>query len=153
MAWAAGVLPVSVRPDGEPVALLGLDAWSKGGKWSDFAGGAEPGDASPEDTALRELREETGGKCVRLCAADLGNAMCVRDETPSGKVIVRFVARVPWDPDAPRRFVPNAEKTAAAWFELRRLPRLRYVFYCQMERDMPRLVRWILHGKQDGSNV
>lgn len=132
--WAAGVLPVSTMDDETPVVLLGRDARWKGGGWSDFAGGGETVDASPEDTALRELEEETSG-LVRLERADLLVAARFRDVTPRGKTLHRFVVRVPFDPSLPDRFVENPEKVAIAWFALNKLPYLRRVFETQMRRD------------------
>lgn len=145
--WAAGVLPVSVR-ESVPVVLLGLDARDKGGKWSDFAGGGEGCDPSPRHTALRELDEETGG-AVRLTLADLETPLLeLRDVTPSGKSLHRFVVRVPFDPDLPGRFrgSKDDEKAALAWFPLDALPPLRRVFWQQMRRDAPAISRLVLAG-------
>ena len=140
--WAAGVLPVSMH-DGVPVVLLGLDAADKGGKWSDFAGGGEPCDPTPRDTALRELAEETGG-AVHLTPAALDRPLLeLRDVTPSGKSLHRYVVRVPYDPDLPGRFrgSKDDEKAALAWFPLDALPPLRRVFWQQMRRDGPVIAR------------
>ena len=52
---AAGILIVSVSPDGEPVVLLGRDEVRKGGRLSDFAGGADDVDETIDYTAVREL--------------------------------------------------------------------------------------------------
>lgn len=145
--WAAGVLPVAVREGGRgqpvPVILLGLDARDKGGKWSDFAGGGEECDPSPRHTALRELDEETGG-VVRLTLADLEASLLeLRDVTPSGKSLHRYVVRVPYDADLPSRFTgaKDDEKAALAWFPLDALPPLRRVFAQQMRRDGASIAR------------
>lgn len=134
MRWAAGVLPVSVHA-GVPMVLLGLDARGKGGKWSDFAGGGEPEDASPVHTALRELAEETGG-ALTLRQADLAGALPFRGTTPSGKTLYRYVVKIPYE-DVPSRFAgsKNDEKTRLAWFPLHDLPPLRHAFDRQMQRD------------------
>lgn len=135
--WAAGVLPVAVREDGQPVILLGLDARDKGGKWSDFAGGGESCDPSPKHTALRELDEETGG-AVRLTLADLETPLLeLQDVTPSGKSLHRYVVRVTHDASLPDRFrgSKDDEKVALAWWPLDALPPLRRVFWQQMRRD------------------
>lgn len=140
--WAAGVLPVAVH-HGRPEVLLGLDARDKGGKWSDFAGGGETCDPSPRHTALRELDEETGG-VVRMTLADLEAPLLeLRDVTPSGKSLHRYVVRVPFDADLPGRFTGSKdhEKTALAWFPLDALPPLRRVFWQQMRRDGPAIAR------------
>lgn len=134
--WAGGVLPVAVAPGGEVVVLLGLDAVSKGGRWSDFVGGFEPEDASPRHTALRELAEETG-RALTLALADLDHSLELTDTTPSGKQLHRFVVHIPFDAGLPRRFAGSKddEKVALAWFSVHRLPRMRRVFADQMHRD------------------
>lgn len=137
--WAAGVLPLALR-GGRPVVLLGRDALAKGGRWSDFAGGREPQDETPRDTALRELREETGG-AVAVDAALLDAALALVDVTPSGKVLYRYAVRVKYDAGLPGsfRWSHNDEKLELAWFDLDRLPPMRRVFADQMRRDAPRL--------------
>lgn len=141
--WAGGILPVAVRDDGVPVALLGRDSRDKGGRWSDFAGGGEAVDASPAHTALRELAEETGG-VLPLRLADLESSLQFRDTTPSGKTLWRYVVRVPYDPGLPAAFTgaKDGEKTALAWFPLARLPPLRRVFGLQLRRDGPAIERF-----------
>jgi 8-oxo-dGTP pyrophosphatase MutT (NUDIX family) len=61
-ACAAGVLPVSVTPEGNRVVLLGYGACSQGGVyrhfWSDFGGKLDPAETARE-AALREFHEET----------------------------------------------------------------------------------------------
>lgn len=136
--WAAGILPVAMRGD-TPVALLARDSPAKGGHWSDFAGGGEACDAGPEETALRELREESGG-CVRMGREDLARALRRRDRTPRGKVLHRFIVKVPYDPGLPSRFTPNDEKTEMGWFPLRSLPRMRRAFAIQMALDNAAIV-------------
>lgn len=137
--WAAGVLPVAVEPvTGTVVVLLGRDAAAKGGTWSDFAGGGEPEDPSPRHTALRELAEETGG-ALALTLDDLRDALEFRGVTSSGKALFRYVVRVPFDPEVPRRFKGSKddEKTALGWFPLDAPPPLRRVFGQQLRRDAP----------------
>lgn len=58
---AAGLLLWAPRPDGTPAVLLQHRApWSHhGGTWG-LPGGARDSHETPEDTALREAREETG---------------------------------------------------------------------------------------------
>ncbi|NBU16385.1 MAG: NUDIX domain-containing protein [Actinobacteria bacterium] len=144
MCWAAGILLVAVH-DGVPVMLLGRDHWSKGGKWSDFAGGGEAVDWSPEATALRELDEETGG-AVRLSINDLAGCLRMTDVTPSGKTLHRFVVRVPYDPKIPLTFrsAKDQEKTELRWFPMRSPPPLRRVFWHQLHRDGDRIMRHAL---------
>lgn len=146
--WAGGVLPVSLGGDGAPVVLLGRDSRDKGGRWSDFAGGGEAVDASPAHTALRELAEETGG-ALTLRLADLESCLEFRGVTPSGKVLHRYVVRVPYDPRLPAAFTgaKDGEKTALAWFPLARLPPLRRVFGLQLRRDAPAIERFALAEK------
>lgn len=141
--WAAGVLPVCASPsDGRCMLLLGQDSRSKGGKWSDFAGGGEACDASPLHTAVRELDEETGG-LLRWDAGRLeeglrrGDVLEFRSVTPSGRDIRRFVVRVPFDPSLPSRFAGSKddEKVALGWFPMSAMPPLRHVFASQMWRD------------------
>lgn len=145
--WAAGIMPVSVTPEGVPVVLLGRDAISKGGAWSDFCGGSERIDAGPHDTALREFWEETAG-AMRL--PDLQHAILFRDRTPSGKELLRYVARVPFDPAVTERFDPdkckNREKVELRWFELCRLPPMRRMFAAQMRRDAERIALFALEN-------
>lgn len=61
-ACAAGVLPVSISPEGERVVLLGYGSCSQGGAyrnfWSDFGGKLDP-DETAKEAALREFHEET----------------------------------------------------------------------------------------------
>lgn len=152
-SWAAGVLPVAWHPGapgwpGEPVVLLGRDAPSKGGTWSDFAGGGEAGDESPVHTALRELAEETGG-ALTLAPRDLDGALVFTGTTPSGKVLHRYVVRVDYDPTLPRRFTGSkgGEKRGLAWFPLRALPPLRRVFLLQMRQDQRDIERFVTDGR------
>lgn len=142
--WAAGVLPVAVTPEGAVVALLGKDNASKGGRWSDFAGGGEACDAAPRDTALRELDEETGG----VVCVDLEGALEFTSTTPSGKTLHRYVVRVPFDEDLPKRFggSKDDEKVEVAWFALGALPPLRHVFWRQMREDTPAIAAFALGG-------
>jgi len=135
MAWAAGILPVAVHR-GVPMVLLGRDHASKGGKWSDFAGGGEACDPSPRHTALRELSEETGGT-VALRLDDLDRALTFHSTTPSGKTMYRFIVAVPYDESVPLSFkgAHNDEKVALGWFPLACLPPLRRVFWLQMRQD------------------
>ncbi len=61
-ACAAGVLPVSINPEGDRVVLLGYGSCSQGGVyrnfWSDFGGKLDPEETAKE-AALREFHEET----------------------------------------------------------------------------------------------
>lgn len=141
--WAAGVLPVCVH-DGVAMVLLGLDARSKGGKWSDFAGGGEPEDASPAHTALRELDEETGGAVV-VTHEDLRASLRFQGVTPSGKTLHRFVAVVEYDESVSMRFPgsKDQEKVALAWFPLHALPPLRRCFDAQMRVDADAIRRFV----------
>jgi hypothetical protein len=55
----AGITPIAIYK-GKLYVLLGREASGKDkGKYSDFAGGVEPGDKSPKETALREAYEES----------------------------------------------------------------------------------------------
>lgn len=126
------------------MVLLGLDAADKGGKWSDFAGGGEPGDDTPWHTALRELDEETGG------IVKVDHTQCIDEMhgvTPSGKHLHRYVVRIPFDSDLPSRFRESKddEKVAIGWFALRQLPPLRRVFWSQMRTDGARIERRLVH--------
>jgi 8-oxo-dGTP diphosphatase len=64
---AAGLLLRAPRPDGTPAVLLQHRAvWShQGGTWS-LPGGARDSHESPEETAVREAREEAGLVAERL---------------------------------------------------------------------------------------
>ena len=140
---------MSVAPDGEPVVLLGRDEARKGGRYSDFAGGAEEKDETIAHTAARELLEEAGG-VVEVNAGDLLDAPVFEDETPSGKIITRFVVRVPFDPYIHARFGRerrgDGEKQDLRWFALRRLPPMRLCFAKQMARDGVRIAE-LLKGR------
>ena len=149
-SWAAGILLVAVH-EGMPVVLLGLDARDKGGKWSDFAGGGEPEDADPRHTAVRELREETGG-VLALSVADLDPAArCRPGTTPSGKTLHRYILRMAYDPGLPARFTgsQDGEKVALGWFPLAALPPLRHVFWQQMREDRRPIARFAATGSWD----
>ena len=141
---AAGVLIVAEAPCGEPVFLLGLDAREKGGRWSDFSGGAEEADDTIEAVALREFREEAGG-VIDISAGDLSEALTFVDTTPTGKTITRYTVRVPFDASIPRRFgmgkCGDGEKTELRWFSLRDPPRnMRRCFAIQMRRDVSNIL-------------
>lgn len=151
--WAAGILPVAVHPvDGGAMVLLGRDEWSKGGHWSDFAGGGEREDACPRHTALRELQEETGG-ALTMRLADLDGALEFRGATPSGKALHRYVVAMAYDAALPSRFrgSKDGEKMAMAWFPLRELPRLRRVFGLQMREDAPAIAAFAVKSAARGA--
>ena len=94
-------------------------------------------------TAVRELLEEAGG-IIEASVEDLRDVHTFEDETPSGKTIVRFVLRVPFDPTIYDRFRRerrgDGEKRALDWFSLRNLPPMRLCFAKQMARDVGRIL-------------
>jgi 8-oxo-dGTP pyrophosphatase MutT (NUDIX family) len=144
--WAAGVLLVADGPRGERFLLLGRDSGPKSGGWSDFAGGREPEDSDPLDTAIRELREETSG-VVRMTREELERSLVktFKDVTPSGRIITRYIVAAKFDEKLPSLFDPlscqGGEKTAIGWFDIERLPRLRRVFGNQMQREGREIAR------------
>lgn len=144
-SWAAGILPTALHPvSGSPMVLLGRDSRSKGGHWSDFAGGGEAEDATPCHTAIRELAEETGG-LLRMAPEDLRGALEFRGTTPSGKTLYRYIVPIAYDASLPGRFTDShgGEKTAVAWFHLGALPPMRRVFWQQMRADQAAIARFI----------
>lgn len=150
-SWAAGILPVAMH-GGTPMVLLGKDARSKGGQWSDFVGGGEECDFSPRHTALRELEEETGG-ALTLCLRDVDGALEFSGTTPSGKVLHRYIVRVPYDQYLPLRFSgsKDGEKQGIAWFALDALPPMRRVFAAQMQHDREAIARFCRASREFSS--
>lgn len=109
---AAGI--VYVAPDGD-VLLLRRSATEKnyGGHWGLPGGGGEDGE-SPEQTALREAREELGGTAPEGAMRALN-----RRQTPNGMVFHTFAAPVE------SKFTPtlDGEHSGYAWASLDMLPR------------------------------
>lgn len=62
-----------------------------------------------------------------------------------GKVLHRYVVRIPYDPHLPDRLVSakDDEKVAMAWFPLASPPPLRRVFAMQMRRDTPAIQQFV----------
>jgi 8-oxo-dGTP pyrophosphatase MutT (NUDIX family) len=102
MTRAAGVLLVA--PTGRVLLMERRD-----GRWGIPGGKAEPEDRSLEETALRELQEETGytGK-VALEPAEL-----YRSRTANGDEYWTFGGKVPSE----FRVTLNAEHRSAAWYD------------------------------------
>jgi 8-oxo-dGTP pyrophosphatase MutT (NUDIX family) len=107
-----------ISPDRQHVLL---DLHGKVGRWLQFGGHLEPGDASVADGALREAHEESGIDALRLLPGgparlDRHRAPC----SPSARdhLDVQFLA------EAPREAVPRAstESITVAWWAIDALP-------------------------------
>jgi 8-oxo-dGTP diphosphatase len=109
---AAGLLLRAPRPDGSPAVLLQHRAvWShQGGTWG-LPGGARDSHESPEETAVREAREEAG-----LLAERLAVRTTVVTAEVSGIGGTRWTyTTVVADADELLHTVPNRESTELRW--------------------------------------
>ncbi len=153
MLYASGILPVSRRPDGTVVFLVGKDV--RDGTWSDFGGKCERGDrGDPMNTAVREFYEETLGCIVgpwglrQRMTPD--NCVALKGVTQNGHPYWMYVLEVPYLPQARTTFakflaflryknvdLPLIEKTDLAWVELPELMAMqkRHVFGVTVERN------------------
>ncbi len=110
----AGVVPISVSPNGQVYALLGREnyvkGWSSSLKWSGFEGGNQ-GDESATENAARELYEESLG----LLFSDITTVIEMLEmknyiariavKTLNGtKTHVTYLKYIPWDADLPSKF-------------------------------------------------
>lgn len=110
MSHAAGIFIVA-PPRGRLLMLRRSPLVSSPNVWALPAGRMDPGE-SPVETALRELREETG-YVGPILVRDEGYVM----QNPKGLFHCIFGA-------VPREFTPNLnwENAACGWFSLRALP-------------------------------
>jgi 8-oxo-dGTP pyrophosphatase MutT (NUDIX family) len=149
MDWAAGICPITVYR-GKVWILLGRDSKDKGGRWSDFTGGKESIDKIPRSTALRELREETGG----AVQTDLKDYKTFIDVTPSGKSVYKFVAWIDYDHAIPLKFrnSKDDEKVELGWFELEKLFEIpmRYVFRKFVRDNYESIVEFAVYNNARG---
>ncbi len=109
---AAGLLLRAPRPDGTPAVLLQHRAvWShQGGTWG-LPGGARDSHETPEETAVREAREEAG-----LLAERLAVRTTVVTAEVSGIGGTRWTyTTVVADADELLHTVPNRESTELRW--------------------------------------
>lgn len=94
---------------GRGYALLGRESY---GQWSDFGGRRDPdSDGSPEDTASRELDEETLGVLRIEPESLLAGEFLYRFETrfaPAAPPFVTFLVQRPFEPDLLRRFAERS---------------------------------------------
>ena len=111
-----------ISPDRRHVLL---DLHRKVGRWLQFGGHLEPGDASVADAALREAHEESGVAGLRLLPGgparlDRHRAPCSRGSAgpPRDHLDVQFVA------EAPSEALPTAsnESITVAWWDVDALP-------------------------------
>ena len=159
MLYASGILPVSRRPDGTVVFLIGKDV--RDGTWSDFGGKCERGDrGDPMNTAVREFYEETlgcvvGPWCLRKrMTAD--NCLALKGVTQNGHPYWMYVLEVPYLPNVRTTFakilaflryknvdLPLIEKTDVTWVELDELAVVpkRHVFDVTVTRHSDALRR------------
>eukprot|EP00873_Tetraselmis_striata_P002841 jgi/Tetstr1/423105/TSEL_013875.t1 len=123
---AAGVLMYDFRPDGKMVLLFSLQKSKRGELWNVLGGKRSLIDRSkPEETAKRELYEETGG----LVVGPGGSFPCAVWE-PNGLYVV-YVARLQGYLDLPLRFAlwiaqgnscwGGQSTSALAWFTMKEL--------------------------------
>lgn len=159
MLYAAGILPVSRRPDGTVVFLIGKDV--RDSTWSDFGGKCERVDRSdPMNTATREFYEETLGCIVgpwglRQRMAQ-GQCITLKSTTQNGHPYIMYVMEVPYIPNARTTFakfvaflrfksvdLPLVEKTDIAWVDVDELMacKKRHVFGATVERHVDILHR------------
>ena len=127
-AAVAAVFRTAAGPGGAAELLFIRRAQAEGDAWSGqigFPGGREePKDATLEDTAIRETREELAldlageqDRVVRLGALDEIRA---RARRPISKLAIRPYAFALNDPEHPT-LVPNEEVAAAFWVPLAEL--------------------------------
>jgi 8-oxo-dGTP diphosphatase len=114
MHGAAGLLLRAPRPDGTPAVLLQHRAvWShQGGTWG-LPGGARDSHESPEETAVREAREEAG-----LSPEQLSVRATVITAEVSGVGGKHWTyTTVVADADELLRTVPNRESAELRWVD------------------------------------
>ena len=104
---AAGGIVHRVGDDGAPEILLVHRP--RYDDWSLPKGKADPGEGD-EDTALREVEEETGLRCV--LGARAGETR-YRDSKGRSKVVQYWLMEPP--PDGANPFVPNSEVDELRW--------------------------------------
>jgi 8-oxo-dGTP pyrophosphatase MutT (NUDIX family) len=112
--WLAGVTAVTIRD--RKVLLVER---SDNGAWTAVTGIVEPGE-NPADCAVREVSEETG---VRAQAVRLAWVHVTRPAVHANGDQAQYldhVFRMRWLSGEP--FAADDESTAAAWFDLDRLP-------------------------------
>jgi 8-oxo-dGTP diphosphatase len=109
---AAGLLLRAPRPDGTPAVLLQHRAvWShQGGTWG-LPGGARDSHETPEETAVREAREEAGLRAERLAV----RATVVTAEVSGIGGTHWTYTTVVADADELLHTVPNRESTELRW--------------------------------------
>ncbi len=109
---AAGLLLRAPRPDGTPAVLLQHRAvWShQGGTWG-LPGGARDSHETPEETAVREAREEAGLRAERLAV----RATLVTAEIDGIGGTHWTYTTVIADADELLHTVPNRESTELRW--------------------------------------
>ena len=90
------------------------DSWS--GHWSFPGGGREPIDATPLETALRELREECGVRIDPACLEGALTPMTARRRGGTSPLVAPFVFRV--DSELPTE-VDTTEAVETVWVPLR----------------------------------
>lgn len=132
--YSASILPLMLEPHlGTIYFLLAKEryhpSWLKGSNlWTDFGGGYQEGDASPEDIASREFLEETLGQVKYFESDELPRsthqdiALSLQEERfllqfQHGSRIT-FVVQIPWDPAAPKRFLTCLQSPDAAHWDL-----------------------------------
>jgi ADP-ribose pyrophosphatase YjhB (NUDIX family) len=112
--WLAGITAVTIR-DKEVLLVKRSD----NGAWTAVTGIVEPGE-NPADCAVREVREETG---VRVQAVKLAWVHVTRPAVHANGDQAQYldhVFRMRWLSGEP--FAADDESTAAAWFDLDKLP-------------------------------
>lgn len=99
-----------------------LDLHGKVGRWLQFGGHLEPGDAGVADAALREAHEESGVAGLRLLTG--GPARLDRHQAPCAPGSARDHLDVQFVAVAPSGAVPTAssESITVAWWDVDALP-------------------------------
>lgn len=127
-ACAAGVLPLSVTPQGDRVALLGLGACSQGGIyrhfWSDFGGKLDP-EETAKAAALREFHEETAYTFLEAVPSEESLLRLSGNEK-----YVSFVVEVPYIED--RKIMQQSLKVRAegTFYERNHVEMEEYKWVC-----------------------
>jgi len=137
---AAGLLLRAPRPDGTPAVLLQHRAvWShQGGTWG-LPGGARDSHETPEETAVREAREEAGlpaellavrGAVIThavtgICGTHWSYTTVVADATELLHTVPnRESAEMRWVAESEVHHLPLHPGFAASWHRLRTAPAL-----------------------------
>jgi ADP-ribose pyrophosphatase YjhB (NUDIX family) len=131
--WLPGVTAVVIR--GQQVLLVKR---SDNGAWTAVTGVVEPGE-NPADSAVREVREETGVHAIARRLAWVHVTRPTVHVNGDHAQYLDHVFRLDWVAGTP--FAADDESVSAQWFDLATLP--------DMSADMRRRIE--LAGHEDGT--